>query len=474
MLNARLCTTPLVIWPERGHMRNTLAALPPIAENPDDLPLFGSPEFERMCDAAISKAAEKYAWIAQFEGVVLRRNPLGGSAYKDRVFNRISKHDFGFHYWRGGQRRRWYPDLETLFGEAVDNDGDDDRGIIVAEKVGFLPGQGEIAHDKDGCRILNMWQPPIWSVDLSAEVPTTFIEHVRYLVDDDETALAHLLNFFAHLVQRPEQRPAHALLITSEAKGIGKSTLGNVLGSLVGERNTRVAQTKDLKGQFDGWLMGKMLIQVDEVYEAGNWDLANKLKPLITERRVSVNIKYGPQTETDNFARFILFSNHPAPISIEQGDRRYFVVNSRAQPRNPSYYEALNAYISSHKGMTEIFTYLHQKDITAFNPFAPPPINQSKTEIIESSRNPLFTYIKETAQNGYLEDCFSSQTFTYDQIVRQLQKDGFGSHARNTRELSEALRLAGVEKSRETIGGTKLRVFRLPDSVRRETEPAAF
>jgi hypothetical protein len=29
--------------------------------------------------------------------------------------------------------------------------------------------------------------------------------------------------------------------------------------------------------------------------EAGNWDLAKKLKPLMTEPTVSVNIKYGPQ-----------------------------------------------------------------------------------------------------------------------------------------------------------------------------------
>lgn len=44
------------------------------------------------------------------------------------------------------------------------------------------------------------------------------------------------------------------------------------------------------------------MVQVDEVYEAGNWDLANKLKPLITEPTVSANIKYGPQIEVENFS----------------------------------------------------------------------------------------------------------------------------------------------------------------------------
>ena len=36
--------------------------------------------------------------------------------------------------------------------------------------------------------------------------------------------------------------------------------------------------------------------------EAGNWDLAKKLKPLMTEPTVSVNIKYGPQKEVQDFA----------------------------------------------------------------------------------------------------------------------------------------------------------------------------
>jgi Family of unknown function (DUF5906) len=87
------------------------------------------------------------------------------------------------------------------------------------------------------------------------------------------------------MLQRPYEQVGHALLITSEAKGIGKSTLGNIVRRL--EQNSRVPQTKDLKAQFDSWHICKLVVQVDEVYEAGNWDLANKLKPLITERDAS-------------------------------------------------------------------------------------------------------------------------------------------------------------------------------------------
>ena len=183
-----------------------------------------------------------------------------------------------------------------------------------------------------------------------------FLEHLGYILDNDETAIEHVLNFLAHLLQRPQERIGHALLITSEAKGIGKSTLGTVVRRLVGEQNSRVAQTKDLKSSFDGWLMGKLVVQVDEVYEAGNWDLANKLKPLITEPTVSANIKYGPQLEIDNYARLFMFSNHSAPLNIEDGDRRYFVFNSKAQPREDAYYDRLYGYIETPEAMNAIYT----------------------------------------------------------------------------------------------------------------------
>ena len=231
--------------------------------------------------------------------------------------------------------------------------------------------------------MLNLWKPPPWTADDQAEEPAFFLEHLRYIFDNHEMAIEHVLNFLAHVVQRPQERIAHALLITSEAKGIGKSTLGTVVRRLVGEQNSRVAQTKDLKSSFDGWLVGKLIVQVDEVYEAGNWDLANKLKPLITEPTVSANIKYGPQIEIENYARFIMFSNHTAPLNIEDGDRRYFVFDSKAQPRSDEYYSALHRSIESPSEMNAIYSYLMKRDLAGFNPHRRPPMTEAKQQIIE-------------------------------------------------------------------------------------------
>jgi hypothetical protein len=440
-----------------------------LSPSPERLPKEGSKEFEERCAKALQQVAQKYAWTAQQEGIVLRRNPLKQSPYRDYVFDRIAKVEYGFFYIdRSGRKRLWCPKFEYVLGATLEDE--EDFGFIVAERIEFLPGKEEVTHDMDGCRVLNLWRPPVWEVQKDAPEPKLFIDHLDYLFNGDQTAVSHVLDYLAHMIQRPWERVGHALLITSEAKGIGKSTLGNIVRRLVGEQNSRVAQTKDLKGQFDGWLVGKLVIQVDEVYEAGNWDLANKLKPLITERTVSVNVKYGPQMEIENYARFIMFSNHTAPLSIEEGDRRYFVVNSKAQPKEDEYYEELNQFIESAEGMNAIYSFLMHRNIETFSPHRRPPMTEAKRTVIEVSGNPLRTYISEAVESGHFYGELG-QEFTMDALQRLLHKEGYGQHAKNLKELGEALAMAGVEKIRKIVNGSKRRLYVLPYRPDTDEEP---
>jgi hypothetical protein len=426
-----------------------------------------TPEFQKRCTGIFEAIYAKYAWTAQQQGFVLRRNPLKQPPLKDYVFARIVRSEHAFHYIDGnGRTKLWRPDADKIFGTYFVPYEEDDTyqgAILVAERLEFLPGEPEITHDADGCRILNLWRPPPWIADASAPEPKPFLEHLKYLFDNEETAIKHVLNFLGHLVQRPQERTSHALLITSEAKGIGKSTLGTIVRRVVGEQNSRVAQTKDLKSSFDGWLVGKLVVQVDEIYEAGNWDLANKLKPLITERTVSANIKYGPQIEIENFARFIMFSNHTSPLNVEDGDRRYFVFCSKAQPRHDDYYEALHKYIETPEGMNAIYAFLRRHDISTFNPHRRPPMTQAKLEVIEDSVHPLHTYIASAVESGHFRTHLGPE-FTWDQLQRQLKHDGYGSQSMNTKEVGQALKLAGVTQTRRSTNGTKQRVFRLPET----------
>lgn len=425
------------------------------------LPTEDSPAFHEADERIKRELVQKFAWTAQHRGLVYRGAPMVAPPMREYEFNRISRlhHSFRYRDRRGKARTHYYGMNDVMLGL---DDPDEDFGFICAEGVEFMPGKPELATDDLGRVLLNLWKPPEWRIIDEPDEPTVFLNHLTYLLDGDSDAINHILNYMAHMVQRPSERVNHALLITSQAKGIGKSTLGTIMRRLVGERNSRVVQTKDLKSQFDGWLVGQLLIQVDEIYEYGNWDLANKMKSLITEPTVSVNIKYGPQIEVRNYARMVMFSNHTAPIDLESGDRRYWVFDSQAQPRSTAYYEELNRFIGSSEGMNATYSYLMRRDISGFKPFASPPLTEAKKAIIAASGNPLGHYISDAVESGYFLSEFGQQEFTLDRLQRQLAKDGFGQHAKNLKELGAALEAAGITKHRKGVGEGRHRFYRLP------------
>ena len=78
--------------------------------------------------------------------------------------------------------------------------------------------------------------------------------------------------------------------------------------------------------------------------------------------------------------------------------------------------------------------------------------------------HPLRTYVLASVQSGHFAKTLTTQ-FTFDELQRQLSKDGYGPQARNNRELGEALKAAGVTQSRPSIKGKKVRMYTLPESA---------
>jgi len=137
-----------------------------------------SDEFNARCDNALERACEKYAWVAQHEGIVLRKNPLKQPPMKEWVYRRIAKADYGIRYRDGaGRKRLWYPDLPTMLNAYYEPEYAGDilfyQPFLIAERIEFLPGEPEISHDADKCRVLNLWHPPSWKEDENAGEPTS-------------------------------------------------------------------------------------------------------------------------------------------------------------------------------------------------------------------------------------------------------------------------------------------------------------
>jgi hypothetical protein len=159
-----------------------------------------------------------------------------------------------------------------------------------------------------------------------------------------------------------------------------------------------------------------------------------------------------------------MFSNHTAPLDLEAADRRYFVFDSKAQPRDDPYYDRLHAYVESDEGMEAIYAFLRRRDLSAFNPYRRPPMTQAKQAIIEASVHPLRTYIAEAVESGHLSTHLGAE-FSLDALQRLLARDGYGQQSKNLRELGAALDAAGVLKTRKALDGTKRRLYALAEHL---------
>jgi hypothetical protein len=211
----------------------------------------------------------------------------------------LAGEEFGFEMTRRVRdqlRREWFTPTHVLLCPTSLGEGVPGIRIERYDGVDFQPGEHETfwIPDGDGVsrRMLNVWNDPKWGdiEDTRADLRFLADDLVHYLCNGDKAAAKFILDWMAHAVQRPGERANHGVLILGK-QGIGKTSIAELMALLVGLENASKADPKQMQGSFQSWINGKTLVQVDEVYADGNWELANAMKRFLTDERLAVNIK---------------------------------------------------------------------------------------------------------------------------------------------------------------------------------------
>jgi len=186
----------------------------------------------------------------------------------------------------------------------------------------------------------------------------------------------------------------------------GKTSLGDLIGKLVGESNYSTPDSNAVNSQFNNWLIDTRFILMDEIKSANNkWDLLDRLKPLITDTTVSVNIKGGAQKFQRNYCQIWMNTNHAFPMAVSEGDRRLFIYKSKtiymsrdqiAEHIAP-WYKGGDYFKWAHSadGLSVILGYLMARDLSGFNPHASAPMTESRAELVADSSSDIEDWITE-------------------------------------------------------------------------------
>lgn len=322
--------------------------------------------------------------------------------------------------------------------------------LIRAAGYDYRPGSPTILIDGDDTRI-NLWVDD--GVKASNGDVQPFLDHLAYLLPD-EAARLHLLRWMAFTVQRPAQRVKHAMILSGK-QGTGKSYMARVLKLIHGPSNVHEVSVEELHGQFTAWLEGKQVVLIEELMAGGRLELANKLKPILTQEVIRINEKHKRVYQVRNLASFFCTTNHEDPIYVEEGDRRWWFYRSPAEPRSPEYYFALEQWTAENAGA--IKGYLSKVDLTGFNPNAAPPITKDKERLIRASLSPVEWLLMERRDDGAYP--FDRELVQLDQLFAFVRET---IPAATIQQLVRVLGHMGARKlSRSRINGQQVTIYAL-------------
>ncbi|MBO6805087.1 MAG: PriCT-2 domain-containing protein, partial [Thalassospira sp.] len=213
------------------------------------------------------------------------------------------------------------------------------------ELLDYSPGEPEFPDGLNGGRY-NIWRPsPVKPI---AGDTGWFEKHVAYLFPDNKER-GYVLDYLALLVREPAPK-MHFTLLVQGHQGTGKSALGEIIRLIVGAENVVKPSNEEIQSRFGSWQVGKSLAIIEELMTIGRRELSNRLKTVITEPHLRIEEKYGTPFSIPNHLNLLGFTNHMNALPIENGDRRWLVVSSPADPRPAAYYDELFAHISSDEG----------------------------------------------------------------------------------------------------------------------------
>lgn len=309
--------------------------------------------------------------------------------------------------------------------------------------------------------------------------PAPLLDLIARLLPDPRDALI-LLCYMAAIIQYPGVKFQWAPLIQG-TEGNGKSFLMAVVAAAVGDRYSHFPNPRDIGNVFNGWLVSKLFIGIQDIWADGDPRVIEALKPLITDSRVDVQPKGKDQATGDNRANFILNSNHRDAMRITANDRRYCpfycaqqtVADLEVWGLSGDYFPQLYRWAET-GGFAILTNFLREYKIAEeFNPATKchrAPRTSTTLQAIEASRNTIEQVIQEAINSemigfrgGWVSTLWLGELW-------------LGSRGTNPRKRAEALETLGyvphpkLPDGRCTISiacdqGRKPRLYCKPDSI---------
>lgn len=296
-----------------------------------------------------------------------------------------------------------------------------------------------------GTQVYNLYNAPdVVEGDPTAVKP--WLDHIRRIYPED---MEHIVQWFAHRVQRPGEKINHALVLGGN-QGIGKDTMLVPVFEAVGPMNHATVQPPEIFQGFNDYVKSVILL-INEIHDLGDqnrYSFYQRTKPLAAAPPETHRLRelYRRPVTIFNVCGLIMSTNHKTDgLYLPEDDRRTYVAWSEATKEQFSdqYWNALYDWYYLENGLENVAAYLRCLDLHSFNAKAPPPKTAAWSEIVYANRAP-----EDADMYDALETLNRPDAVTVDQL-RSAGSDDFRewlSQPRFRRQIPHRLDTAGYER----------------------------
>jgi len=330
----------------------------------------------------------------------------------------------------------------------------DDEEIRTKTQINFYPNPDKCPDDEfnlfDGLRVNNIELDQDKETDISL-----IIKHIKNLTGNNEDNYNYFIKWLAQIVQQPDELIGTAVVFVSE-QGTGKNIFFDFLGEKVlGEKYFYSTQdTNHIYGRFAEGIRNKLLINLDEATGKDNFENSEKLKNLITAKKIPYEKKNVSSMIINNYARFIFSTNNETAVKVPYDDRRFFIVGCNNSVKNDkSYFKPLIEAFNNNNNAIEFYKFLMNIDIKNYDFVNGRP----KTDIykdMQEVNKPRMALFLEYKLMRSVERVFKIKTsLLFTQYQEWLKDNGFTKHSTNTTKVGRFLKnMKGIEKKRTNNG----------------------
>jgi len=268
----------------------------------------------------------------------------------------------------------------------------------------------------------NIWRgfESIMVEDFDIDKIQTILNHIfEVWCDSNNDYFKYILTWISHICKYPYDKTRVGLVIKGD-QGSGKGIIVEFLKKYVFGLINSVSCTgiDRLTTRFNGALQGKLLVNVNELSYVNDQysSVFDKLKPLITDDTMLIELKGLESYEIENHSNFIFTTNHEFTLKLEQNDRRYacFSCNDK-YIYNREYFNNLYSQINQETG-DHFFTYMlnYESDIDLRNI----PATELRMDMINRSKNSV-EYFIECLLDPDNDELRQGEIFKFDKKQRK-------------------------------------------------------